>query len=785
MLAPQITMASDETTPEFAASPAFAVRLMGLANQAMLWIQAGRLKEALSVLEAANTILEEAPSRRWPWRIYIGPKLGHVLFELGDRDRARAVLEEALEAQSRVRETRLRPFIFADAGQDKAMGSALLKAEFDRQFLSSVVLASGRARALSNLVYDTGAGSIEIQFTLGRVLVACGDTAALAKLYRYELRTQGPIDAWTFVANVAREYRQFKLATLFARVDQWPLANEAFQRAYSANFARSAGATASMPDGTALFAAFGIGREMLACWLGAFMASHSRGTIARQWPSGRDIDARMALMLSHIVRAKGAVTRYAERLRSLLDQATREDVVSKRKVLDQLEDEMASQPTSTAGFATFQALAMRYIDVLDGLLPYLRDAGLGKDVAVDGTLLDDVVRHLGTTPAIGFIVCRAFPPPDGAAGPPIYLRYALYPGGIQFHIVGGCAVIDKQIFSFRRALLSGRHPEGVGKNLAQMLLAELPEEVNRAKDWVMDPDGALNLLPFDALPDPNGQPLIVRRAIRHVSSLAALAGSAVQPRATGPACIVANPAYRTGSTTDGGMASVRLTEAGMRIRAVSTLPDTATEAANVAGSLAHMEIRSVMYEGGQATPNALTELSQAPTVLHVATHAMLIGTLPDDTGSDRALRPMGDEIVDLILPGRRAGLLLAGESGNRVLLAKDIARLSLQGTSLAVLSGCDTANGDIDVGEGVASLRRALEQAGAASTVTSLWPVPGEATARLMADFYRLLASGVPKSQALRGAKEASWRRGDPASAWAAFLFAGRDGTMGAGASPA
>jgi CHAT domain-containing protein len=78
-------------------------------------------------------------------------------------------------------------------------------------------------------------------------------------------------------------------------------------------------------------------------------------------------------------------------------------------------------------------------------------------------------------------------------------------------------------------------------------------------------------------------------------------------------------------------------------------------------------------------------------------------------------------------------------------------------------------------GEGILGLTRAFQYAGARSVLASLWEVSDASTAALMKTFYRHLAEGVPKAEALRRAQLALLRK--PATSapyyWAAFTLAG------------
>jgi hypothetical protein len=760
---------------------ALYLQISPLTREAYRHIQRKQYAEALALLESASALVERSPRTQWPWRTHVAPPLGHVLFAIGRVQEARRVLEAGMEAHKRIRDGNLQPFIRVLDVHDTAMGEALFKTEFKRQFMSSVVLESGPTQRLGDLVFHTGAGSIELPFTLGRVLSSCNDAAALTRLYRDEVDVVPRPTTRNFTSDIAREYRYFKFAMLLAQQRQWELSGDSLSHALwlSKNNLRTT--CVSIPDTTGLLERLGVRREMLSYGIGAFMLSASAAVDKNVESEQSTPDTRVEGLMAAIVETKGLATRYIAHRDRLLQASEEPGVVAVRARLDLLDEEMAALPATFAGFANLQRLGLQHFDTLDTIMPQLVAAGLG-DVVTNGVeLLPEIRRALGAVPALGFLVVRGLPSVAGESGAEYYLRYCLSGEAIQFRIVGACADMDPKIYRFRRDLLRGRDTAEVGAWLSRRLLDGLPRGFEAADQWVIDPDAALNLLPFEALPAGPHGPLVVHRAIRYVSSLAALAGQPGRKKdrggPCGPACIVADPIYTTADKRrpERSIGLGRQLPDGMTL---SPLPETAAEAEDVSRSLAGLGVRVVAYSGAAATPDVLLALREPPQVLHVASHALLIDTPPPAPDAERRLNWSGLNLLDLVIPGRRAGLVLAGEDGGAVLLARDLAKLPLSGTQLAVLSGCDTANGDIDPGEGVASLRRALEQAGAASTVTSLWPVPSGATANLMSDFYGALGRGTTLSAALRDAKVKAWRKGQPASAWAGFVLSGADGPL-------
>jgi CHAT domain-containing protein len=106
------------------------------------------------------------------------------------------------------------------------------------------------------------------------------------------------------------------------------------------------------------------------------------------------------------------------------------------------------------------------------------------------------------------------------------------------------------------------------------------------------------------------------------------------------------------------------------------------------------------------------------------------------------------------------GLVLAGagrdaRAGDRgVVTGEVLVELPLEHLRLAVLSACETGLGELTGGEGVQGLVRAFHLAGCPDVVASLWTVHDDATAALMAEFYRQLwHEDRPPIEALRQAQ--------------------------------
>ena len=95
---------------------------------------------------------------------------------------------------------------------------------------------------------------------------------------------------------------------------------------------------------------------------------------------------------------------------------------------------------------------------------------------------------------------------------------------------------------------------------------------------------------------------------------------------------------------------------------------------------------------------------------------------------------------------------------------------------LVVLSACQTALGENVRGEGLMGMTRGFMHAGASSVVASLWEVDDRATAELMKHFYsNMLKRGMKTGEALRAAQNSIRQRPEWRSPhyWAAFTLQG------------
>ena len=176
--------------------------------------------------------------------------------------------------------------------------------------------------------------------------------------------------------------------------------------------------------------------------------------------------------------------------------------------------------------------------------------------------------------------------------------------------------------------------------------------------------------------------------------------------------------------------------------AAPALPGTKAEIDAVSGVLQTAGYTASRVTGGEANEASIKAL-KGPTLVHIATHGYF---LPDSEGDAMGVSAEHAKNNPLL----RSGLILSGApdptkeekradlsgSDNGVLTAYEAMNLNLEGTSLLVLSACETGLGEVRAGEGVYGLQRAFQVAGARTLLMSLWKVDDAATQLLMTSFY-------------------------------------------------
>lgn len=390
--------------------------------------------------------------------------------------------------------------------------------------------------------------------------------------------------------------------------------------------------------------------------------------------------------------------------------------------------------------------------------------------------------------------------------PPRYLGQLVSAQRVTMAELGPAAAINAELADWRAALLAGAATEHAGGAAAatpvaavagladasgveavaaggsdvpyRRLLQPLLGKRAAAASYVVWPDAELAQLPFEALVDDSGQYLLARGPWRYLSAVRQLLAAPSGSRSGGAAVVLGAPDFDAGpAPVAPAVAAAALRPALQQLR-FKALPAAAGEAAAVAAALRGAGQPVQLYSGAQASTQVLRKL-HGPRYLHLATHGFFLGEAGG--GSEEVLGKDGQAYLhDMQVPQFNSGLALAGVNrapaaiGNPGLLfASQLAQLDLDGTELAVLSACESGAGMVVAGETVDSLRQSLEAAGARSAVTTLWPVSDAASADLMGHFYRGLAAGMDKGEALRQAKLALAPRWRHPYFWAPYVLSG------------
>jgi CHAT domain-containing protein/tetratricopeptide (TPR) repeat protein len=352
-----------------------------------------------------------------------------------------------------------------------------------------------------------------------------------------------------------------------------------------------------------------------------------------------------------------------------------------------------------------------------------------------------------------------------------------------------------------------------GASLRRRIWDPVQQHIGTATRVYIVPDGAINLVPFAALPVGQTQYLLEgERIVHYLSSERDLVTTDERRARSGSGLLaLGGPAFADGSSfaalasrTSGQQAARRdgtpapaatvTATAGLRggssdcgsfqAMRFAPLPGTDREASDIAGLWKTLGRNDAtdggpsfrLLTGAAAHEQAFKQLAPGHRVLHLATHGFFLGdecgsaldgtravgglaSGPSAVGAKVSPSRSGEQIESPLL---LSGLALAGANrraaagpneDDGILTAEEVASLNLDGVEWAVLSACDTGLGEVRAGEGVFGLRRAFQVTGVRTTIMSLWSVEDRATGRWMRALYTgRLAKRLTTADAVREA---------------------------------
>jgi CHAT domain-containing protein/tetratricopeptide (TPR) repeat protein len=352
-------------------------------------------------------------------------------------------------------------------------------------------------------------------------------------------------------------------------------------------------------------------------------------------------------------------------------------------------------------------------------------------------------------------------------GKPRYLAFALDSDGhVDLRDLGDAEKIDSLVLMSRDIIYeSGKAIDVASRRLSEKSLSRVTSELYRLvsqplestlcgkANIIVSPDGQLNLIPFEIMRTTDGRYAVERYSFSYLTTARDLLDPQQVTNSTANTMIIADPDF--GKITD---KQAQIEEKGSILCGAwpfMELSSTRAEA-NSIGKLLRDKGELVVneYYGDAAEEGILKALTEAPRIVHIATHGYFCG------GAETNSLPVARN------PLLKTGLAFAGanyvvgqdvsedpfDPDDGILTGLEVSNLDLFGTELVVLSACETGIGDIRNGEGVFGLRRAFRHAGVRNMLASLWRVPDAQTSDIMKGFYRKWLSGSTKNAAFREA---------------------------------
>ncbi|MDR8391352.1 CHAT domain-containing protein [Aliifodinibius sp. S!AR15-10] len=325
------------------------------------------------------------------------------------------------------------------------------------------------------------------------------------------------------------------------------------------------------------------------------------------------------------------------------------------------------------------------------------------------------------------------------------------------------STLAAQVRNFRQAVVDENHQAytELSYTLYRQLFQPLESSISGNSLFII-PDGALHYLPFEALISQSaggtGDYTSLSYLLKSFSISYSPSATLVKywsrksqvPSKTDKSFLAFAPVFSSAEMTASKESQDR------RLPPRTALPLSRYEVQQVDSIMSMQGYGTDLYLNRQASERAFKASAlDRYEIIHLATHAYMADDPEIDPGIYFAEEP------DL----KEDGILRLEEVYNLNLNAK-----------LVVLSACETGLGNFYEGEGVMSLARAFEYAGAQNLLVSLWKVDDRSTAELMIEFYNSMLVEGTMREAMRQAKLhlMNDRRYASPRFWAPFILLGR-----------
>ena len=543
---------------------------------------------------------------------------------------------------------------------------------------------------------------------------------------------------------------------------------------------------------------------------------------------GGDEEARRKT-LDSLTRSRAVVLDEMAARRRSIRGATDPEIASAAKSLDEARERLAAHIVRGIGDSDaeeYKAQAEEYRKDKEQAERALAavSSEFAEEQARGRMGIDDVAANLPDSAAVvSYVVYDRRARGESGDDPELaYMALVLRSGKSDISVVplGPAEEIEPLVSEWKKEAAGGasnirRTPEEsvsvyfeVGERLRGRIWDPVAERLEGADRVFIVPDGALNLVSFAALPAAKGRYLVEKGPLLHyLSAERDLVPSSI-PTNPGGLLALGGPDYdRVASDAadraqgDGSASGTRSGTCGsfdsLKFKPLPAAEREAEEVVALWARGAHGDADRrdgiVHLSGAAAKEQALKSSVAGQRVLHLATHGFFLGgdcSAPEGgRGFTIAEEPEPPEGIEGLSPLLLSGLALAGANQRQdaapgaedgVLTAEEIAGLDLAGVEWAVLSACDTGVGEIQAGEGVFGLRRAVQVAGVHTLIMSLWPVDDQATRQWMNALYEgRLLDDLDSSEAVRNAARTvlkARRKADESTHpfyWAAFVAAG------------